>query len=296
MISILIPLYNYKIASLVYSLHHQIKNNALDAEIIIVDDASTVVYEENIQLQNLSLVSYLKLSKNKGRSYARNYLASKANYKYLLFIDCDAEVIHDDFLMIYKDHIEENTEVICGGVEYQRNRPIDQELYLRWLYGTKRESRSVYKRNEKPYNSFSSFNFLIRKDLFQENNFNENIREYGHEDTLFGINLYQQRIRIEHIHNPLVHAGLETNIVFLEKTERSLKNLKYIYETFDNKELLEGSIKLLKYVRIIKNIHLKWLLNLFFNLFKNRLKNNLKSRKPSLFYFDVYKICYYLIV
>lgn len=293
MISILIPLYNYKIASLVYSLHDQIKSNAMDAEIIIVDDASTVVYSENIQLQNLSLVSYLNFSENRGRSYSRNYLASKANYNYLLFIDCDAEVINDNFLMIYQNQIGEKTEVICGGVEYQKTRPKDQELYLRWLYGTKRESRSLYKRNEKPYNSFSSFNFLIKKDLFQKQNFNENIREYGHEDTLFGINLLQNRIRIDHIHNPLVHSGLETNTVFIEKTERSLKNLKFIYATYNNKELLERSIKLLKYVRIIKNIHIKWLVNLFFLLFDNSLKNNLKSSKPSLFYFDLYKICYY---
>ncbi|MBK9012976.1 MAG: hypothetical protein IPM82_02230 [Saprospiraceae bacterium] len=63
-------------------------------------------------------------------------------------------------------------------------------------------------------------NFLIPRQLFLEIQFDETLRQYGHEDTLFGMELARRQVPIVHIDNPLEHIGLEPVDVFLRKTEQ----------------------------------------------------------------------------
>ena len=98
MLSILIPVYNFNISNLVHALVDQIKDNSIEAEIIIVDDASDSQIESNHELQQLPFVTFEQLTQNIGRSKIRNYLASKARYNYLLFIDCDASIYSSHYL------------------------------------------------------------------------------------------------------------------------------------------------------------------------------------------------------
>mgnify|MGYP000465830659 CR=1 FL=1 len=69
------------------------------------------------------------------------------------------------------------------------------------------------------------YKILISKSLFQQLKFNESISEYGHEDTLFGIELQTKNIPINHILNPVVHLGLENEAIFLNKQEKAIQNL-----------------------------------------------------------------------
>jgi len=293
MLSILIPVYNYNVSVLVQKLVKQIDENALHAEIIIVDDASNLFLNENRKLSLLRNVRYELLAKNLGRSAIRNYLTKLARFNSFLFIDCDAKVVSDNYLKKYYDILNQDFDIVCGGLIYQAGVP-DRSYLLRWYYGKNRECKTVNDRMKAPYRSFSSFNFLIKKDVFEKVRFNEEIQSYGHEDTLLGINLKENRANIVHIDNPLLHDGLEPANNFIEKTESSVKNLKRLVENHSNTNFLKENITLVKYVLIINKIKLGWLIKAFYLLIKKGVLINLKSTKPSLILFDFYKIGFYL--
>jgi glycosyltransferase involved in cell wall biosynthesis len=296
MLSVLIPVYNYQITKLVVQLIKQIKESLVCAEIIIVDDASSMYTEENNKIVEFDEVFYERVGNNRGRAAIRNYLASKAKYDYLLFIDCDAKVKNPNFIKNYVQAINNNKEVVCGGLEYESHISKTSKLYFRWYYGIKREYRKAIERNKKPFKSFSSFNFLIRKDIFQKIKFNENLTKYGHEDTLFGIELKKRNYSISQIDNPLVHDGIDETSLFIQKTEQSVKNLKLLYKIYKDSDSIVSSIKLLRYIRIINKMRLAWLFSFGYMAFKNIILINLKSRFPSLLLFDLYKLCYYYTI
>jgi hypothetical protein len=292
MLSVLIPVYNYNVSSLVQNLVKQIKENLLLAEIIIVDDASDLFINENSQLSLLENVNYELLEENIGRSAIRNLLASKASFESYLFIDCDAKIVSKDFLNNYYTFLNQHFNVVCGGLVYQTEVPYKNQI-LRWYYGKNRECKSFKERMKSPFASFSSFNFLIKKDVFDKVKFNEEIKSYGHEDTLLGIQLKNNHHDVFHIDNPLLHDGLEPATDFIRKTESSIKNLKLLVENKSIATLLKEDITLMKYVFRVEELQLRWLIKVMFFLFRKAILHNLKSTKPFLILFDFYKMGFY---
>jgi hypothetical protein len=150
-------------------------------------------------------------------------------FEYLLFIDADSKLVSENYLALYLGHARENC-VLCGGTVYNSQKPADPQKLLRWFYGTSRESVSAGKRNQKKGFIITSNNFLIEKRVFENIRFRENIRDYGHEDTLLGYDLFMANVKICHIDNPVEHTGLEDAEIFLEKTRTALRNLRFINE------------------------------------------------------------------
>ncbi|MDR1454230.1 MAG: glycosyltransferase [Tannerella sp.] len=226
MFSICIPVYNYDVRTLVHSLHRQSGLTGQPFEILLMDDASRESCHAVNSAIDLPHVRYIRLAENVGRSKIRNRLARAAKYPYLIFMDCDSAVPTEDYIRNYIPYFREN--IVCyGGTAYEDKRP-DPSKYLRWKYGKERESRPFTEREKNPNYGFATNNFLVGKALFERVPFDETIRDYGHEDTLFGIQLLSLNIRIEHIDNPLVHLGLEDASVFIAKTEKAVANLRKI--------------------------------------------------------------------
>ncbi len=294
MISILIPVYNFDVRKLVYEINKQAKNKKIDFEIILIDDKSKKIFvEKNRELKNLESVIYIELQKNIGRSKIRNLLAEKSKFEYLIFMDCDSEIENDNFIKNYLKFCK-NEIIIYGGLNYKKKPPIDKKKYFRWFYGIKREVISSEIRKQNSNKSFKTSNFLIHKNIFNKIKFDEKIKTYGHEDTIFGFELKKQNIKIIHIDNPLIHIGLEDNEIFLEKTKEAIENLKYISNKFSNENELFNDIKILKYYKIIKKLKIKFFIILIFLIFKNLIIKNLKSQKPNLKLFDFYKMYFIL--
>lgn len=290
MISILIPIYNYVIIDLVKSIHCQILNTDEEFEIILIDDCSQEEYKtQNKECALLRNTSYFELAHNIGRAKIRNELAKKAQYPYLLFIDCDAKIDNPTYISNYIKECKKQEQIVCGGVKYENRKPQIDKI-LRWKYGHKREMKTAQQRSLSPNKSFTPFNFLISKELFTNTLFDETITEYGHEDTLFGFLLKQKNITIKHIDNPLIHCGIETNAIFLDKTKESIQSLVKIYNQ-NNKEFA-NEIKLIKVYSFFKNIKLLWLINLLFTL-SRRVSYNILLKCPYLFLFDWYKLGYF---
>lgn len=288
MISILIPVYNFDVTDLVQDLHEQVQNLKENIEIILADDGSKEVWKKkNRTLQNLENVNYEELSQNLGRSAIRNYLSKKAKYEFLLFLDNDMKVIGDDFIENYLRSCHRE-KVVTGGLLYPDFLPEGNKI-LHYKVGKNREVKSVSERSKSPYESFLSCNFLVPKSIFRAINFDESLRQYGHEDTLFGMELEKKGIEIVHIENPLVHLGLEPAKVFLSKTEKAIENLCFL-----NKKTDFSKSKLIRISLKINQLGLNSVVLFFLKRIRWFLLKNLNSSAPNLFFFDLYKLLLFI--
>ena len=280
MLSILIPTYNYNCSELVREIHRQAETSGVNYEIIIADDASTLFLDQIKELAELPHCHIIELTKNVGRSRIRNLLADAAHYPYLLFMDCDAQVNSPLFIQNYFPYCTPNC-VVVGGTAYDENEQ-NPNYSLRLKYGRKREANQAFQ------HYFTTFNFMIDKTLFQSVRFNESLVNYGHEDSLFGVEIARKGT-IQNIHNSLIHKGLDSNEDFLKKTQTAVQNLLHIYNKDNHTKLIEASKLLRTYIQL-KQIHFMPFVAFCFKLSKPLLTKNLIGKNPSLFLFDLYKI------
>ena len=290
MLSILIPVYNFNIVSLVTELHKQATKAAVPFEIIVLDDCSSALLrDQNKDAGNLPGVRFYELDKNIGRASIRNRLAEKADYSTLLFMDCDSEVPSDNYIANYLPYCGKDI-VVCGGRSYRQEPPEEPEYLLRWLYGISREQIADAIRNINPYRSFMTNNFLIAKAIILQIQFDESIIQYGHEDTLFGLELKKRGVPVKHIKNPLIHIGLEISREFLRKTAEGIENLLTLLhdEKINRKDIKD--IRLLKAYVFIKKFRLVGIYHFFYGFISNTVMRNLLGSNPSIFAFDLYKL------
>ncbi|HON71277.1 MAG: glycosyltransferase family 2 protein [Bacteroidales bacterium] len=290
MISVCIPVYNFDVTELVGELIAQANRLQYPIEILIFDDHSHSYFRNrNSQLASHSLVNYLEFDFNIGRSKIRNRLADVATGQWLLFLDCDVMVDDPNYLKRYIENLP-NAKVVCGGRKYGP-KPFRPELLLRWKYGVKRECRSAYSRQLKPYSSFISGNFLIEYDTFHSIRFNEELSGYGHEDTLLGLDLKKHKVDILHIDNPTIHMGLDSNQEFLEKTDQGVKNLVKILHIMPcMRRDIEKSITLLKVFRFLRKVGMLYPLRWVSRVYTPLLRKQLCGSRPSILLMDLYKL------
>lgn len=288
-LSICIPVYNTQVLSLVRELISQAKSLNRAYEIVVLDDASRQEAKTaNAALKEMENVVYQELPENIGRAAIRNKLAQKARARLLLFLDDDSMPASKDFL---KNYISQKLEgVCCGGRQYPDKDPGPQ-YRLHYTYGRFRESRTADQRAVKPYHSFHSNNFVIKKEVMLSTPFDESLRKYGHEDSFFAYQLMQKQVPLKHIDNPVLHTQLETNKEFLMKTRQGLENLHLLQQ----RENFSDFIKLLKTAKRLAKRGLAPLMKGIY--LRNRKKwehHLLTSEKPSMRIFNLYKLGYFL--
>ena len=225
MLSVLVPVYNTDVRFLASQLSQEGLELGIPFEIRIYDDASDAAFLLlNQTLDQFPGVVYHRLPENVGRSKIRNLLANAAVYDFLVFLDADSAIPEPGFLRRYLRHLDAG-KVLYGGRCYADRPPEPGELVLHWRVGHKKEQMDVAFRQKQPYLSFMSNNFLIHRRVFERIGFDEKIKTYGHEDTVFGLILQQNSVPILHLDNPLQHTGLEPVRVFLDKSRTAALNL-----------------------------------------------------------------------
>lgn len=287
MLSILIPTYNYDCTQLVYDLQGQAEHAAIDYEIIVADDASPILgyRERNRVINALPHCRLVELPENVGRARIRNRLADEAQGEWLLFMDSDAEVVSDSFLCDYLAHTD--TDVVCGGLCHSDTLP-SPEVSLRYAYERRADKRRAARyRSQRPYEQFITFCFMVRASVFHTIRFDARITEYGHEDTLFGIELKRRQVGIRHIDNPMRQGGIETNEEFLEKTRAALRNLVAMENT------MQGHSSLLKVYRLLHRARLTRCVARWYVKNEQLITGRLKGDTPPLRLFFLYKLGYY---
>ena len=284
-LSILIPTFNQDCTQLVHDLLEQLPQ---DAEILVADDGSTAIpiRENNASIAQLPQCRYWQAKMNLGRARIRNLLAEMAEGEWILFIDSDAQVKSKDFIASYLNQTEGN-HVICGGTGNYETCP-SKDKALRYKYEVHAEQkRSLKERRRHPYAQFTTFNFMIERSLFQQILFCNDICDYGHEDTLFGLELKDRKIPILHIDNKLIHTGLEPTPAYLRKIKTSLFTLSNM-DIKVQKRVTISAIAL-----FIKRCHLKGLATHLFNVSNHWMKQNLLGENPSLLLFKLYKLGFF---
>ena len=237
MLSILIPTYNYDCSSLVYDLDTMCSKANIDYEIIVGNDGSTANMQNLKNLtQTLKYFKFLDFKGNRGRSIIRNTLAREAKYEKLLFIDSDMKVYKSDFIELY---VKEKSPIVAGGIKVLEDQ---NPIYI--LHKKYEKNRST--------NIATTQNLLVRKDIFNEIRFIENVKKYGYEDIIFSHRL-DKMYGIKFIYNPLIHNGPIPTDIFIERLAESTETLIELYKDEKyHKDIIESSKLLRAYMKIKK--------------------------------------------
>lgn len=284
-ISVLIPTFNYDCRRLVEQLLQQLP---ADGEIIVGDDCSTNpnVLDALKEMEGWPGCRIFRPTHNLGRAAIRNALAREAKGEWLIFIDADAEVRSSSFISDYLAAARE-ADVVCGGTGNMRRCP-RPAARLRYDYEVAAEKRLTQEhRRRHPYAGFTTFNFLIRRTTFLSILFDEHCHEYGHEDTLFGLELKMRGIKVLHIDNKLTHLGLEDADIYLSKTETALRSLAGM--SMEQKQNVRISQMYLQ----LREWHLGGLVLGVFRLTRRLLRKNLLGKHPNQLLFSFYKLGFY---
>ena len=289
MLSVLIPVYNYAVFPLVLEVHKQCVAAGIQFEILCQDDCSTSHIEENLAIEQLPYCTFSKNKVNLGRGNNRNLLIQKAQFDWLLLLDCDMFPKDSFFIKNYLSFIQKPmSSLVFGGIIYHPKKPHHSQL-LRWVYGQKREALSCEFRNKKPNSRALTSNLVIRKEIALSHPFPESVSDYGYEDLSFLSNLGQKNITVFHIDNPTFHLNLETSAQFLAKTEIALQNLVLLIQT---NRIKANESKIIATFLWVKKLHLVQLTAWFFQQTKTVTTKNLLFDNPSLLLFDWYKLGY----
>jgi glycosyltransferase involved in cell wall biosynthesis len=290
-ISLLIPVYNYDIIELVHSMKSAIGKVPELIEILIGDDGSSPEFTEKYRTLESENVKVITSEKNIGRAAIRNKLALEANGDFLLFLDADVILpgTAEAYILKWIPYIN-SSRVICGGTLYHDSPPGDPDKLLRWKYGKWREQVKASERNKHPHAGFSTFNVMIEKSVFSKIRFNEELKQYGHEDTLLGYQLKKAGIGILHIDNGLIHEGVESNREYLNKTKLGIENLSKLYDKVTDKKSFSETVRILKAYNKLRFLGLTRIMAAIYIRCRDRMEIRLDSNKISLILFGFYKM------
>lgn len=289
-LSILIPVYNDDCTRLAMELSRQAALiDGLNYEILAADDCSPdrEAVAPNRAVNDLPYGRYIERPQNVGSAANRNLLARDSRYEWLLFVDCDVDITSDDFLRRYLDGSDE-ADVIMGGIAIGGDSQTLQSN-LRYRYEKQSEPmHTAMQRSQRPYQSFRSCNFLIRRDTLLRCPFDERFQKSGYEDVLLGKQLKASRAVMRHIDNPVTMTHYEQNADYINKVERSLRTL----HTF--RADLRGYSRLLTTADGIHLTVVRRLLGLGFRLLGPLVRRQLCGHHPSLRLYQPYRLGYYL--
>ncbi|MDQ1098165.1 MULTISPECIES: glycosyltransferase family 2 protein [Chryseobacterium] len=284
-ISVCIPVYNFDVRELVAALNREIYVYTLDAEIILIDDAS----ENSFSEINRELVGkvhhFVFLKQNIGRSRIRNRFIQYAVGDYLLFLDCDVRIDNPAFLRRYIAELRQNPvpELIYGNFKISEQHSGS----LRNRYSVAREIFSGERSSD--ISIFKTVNFAIKKEVLIQFPFNEDLTGYGYEDYVFAKLLEKNGISFLAFNNPVIHVDDTDNAVFLKKTEVSMDTLYGLMTSAENSPFIQD-IRVYRAATKLKKLKLDAAFLVMYGIAGKILYRNLVSENPKIRLLDIYKL------
>lgn len=284
MISVLIPTYNQVCVDLVRELSRQMKRDNITGEIIVIDDCSDdkSVISANRQINDIPFARLIELDNRVSISVMRNTLVDNAKYEIFICLDADVTLQKDSFIQDYLEAISD-VDVVCGGLMYSKQEGV---VSLRYRYGAIAESESEEERRKHPFCNFKTSNYCVRRSVFDNVRFDEEIAQYGYEDLLFGKDLEENGFTIKHIDNAVYHNDTDTDIDFLKKTYCALNNLVYHYD-----KLLSHS-KILQLYASVRRKRLAFIFRISYVLCGELMERHVLSGNAKIWVFQLLKLCY----
>nr|HMU05355.1 hypothetical protein [Saprospiraceae bacterium] len=87
------------------------------------------------------------------------------------------------------------------------------------------------------------------------------------------------------IDNPVIHDGLETNTIFIKKTENAIINLVKLYQANKLK-----TTRLIQWYQWLKDYGLLSSFEWAYTKMENKIQTNILSEKPSVKLFNFWKL------
>ena len=154
----------------------QVLPDGLLCEIIVVDDGSDDDTALLLSTCNAPNVRILRLSRNQGRSAARNAGATHARGEFLAFVDCDCRPATTHFLASHLRMLRNNYIATCG--------PVAGDGHGFWSrYQSDASARRARQHAQGASFAGSTQNFAVRTEAFRQvGGFDTRYKEYGFED------------------------------------------------------------------------------------------------------------------
>jgi prepilin-type processing-associated H-X9-DG protein len=222
-LSVLVPFYRHDPSPLLFMLDRE----NVAAEVLLLDNGSAdPKLLENVKTTIAAMdlpCTLIKLDRNEGRSKGRNRLARHARSANFLFVDSDMLPDDPNYLGIYIDLIEaRNPAVVFGGYSV-RQAPDAPEYALHRRLAMHSDCAPAAIRRLFPEKHVFTTNLLVRRDVFEEETFDESFRGWGWEDIEWSMRV-GQRYPLTHIDNSCTHLGLNTARMLAAKFEQSAAN------------------------------------------------------------------------
>jgi len=250
-VSVIIPTFNEseKLLLLLKSLENQTVNNF---EIIVVDDGSTddtkEAVEGYISSSNLN-ISYFYLDNTNifGAGLARNYGAKKARGNILIFLDQDnvaERTLVESYLKIH-----EKEDIILGYYSgYNNNKNlyynikeledyVDEGKKITRIIPDFRDNEFNNKSRKEAWKVFVSANFSIKKKLFLNYLFDEQMISWGCEDVEFGYRLVRDGNLPFFCRDCITYNSSNENMLNKDKFISLMNSLIYFYEKHKTDEI-----------------------------------------------------------
>ena len=191
-VDIIIPCYNAQniIKQCIHSVMHQKYNNQIN--IYLINDGST---DDTLKILN-SFIDYPNIHiinnpTNAGRSVTRNKGIFSGNGEVLLFLDSDMTVQTNWVESHIKILEYDNVVGVVGDYKLPTNQTPNK--LDKYLYHPKRGARKFKNNAHIPFRYFLFSNTAIKREVFNVvGPFNENIIEYGGEDTDLAIRIWEK--------------------------------------------------------------------------------------------------------
>lgn len=286
MISILIPCYNFNAYPLALKLEKQALLLDVNFEIICSDDGSfSLKNEKNQKINLLTNSKFIELKKNIGRIQNRIFLAEKAQYDWLIFLDVDSEPKKNDYLKKYISNIG-SSDFVFGGNEFKYN--LNGKFSLKNKFAKRREAKSSTDRKKKPYKYIISANFMAKKSSFLYCYSKIKYKSYGNDYIISSV-LQNNNILIHHIDNFTMVSVNDDNEQFILKSKDALKNL---YKNYSEGNLSKSSISILNAFSILDKLKMCKVFLLVTNPIEKFIFKKINSKNPNLILFDIFRLRY----
>ena len=286
MISILIPCYNFNAYPLALKLEKQALLLDVNFEIICSDDGSfSLKNEQNQKINLLTNSKFIELKKNIGRIQNRIYLAKKAQYDWLIFLDVDSEPKKNDYLKKYISNIG-SSDFVFGGNEFKYN--LNGKFSLKNKFAKRREAKSSTDRKKKPYKYIISANFMAKKSSFLYCYSKIKYKSYGNDYIISSV-LQNNNILIHHIDNFTMVSVNDDNEQFILKSKDALKNL---YKNYSEGNLSKSSISILNAFSTLDKLKMCKFFLLVTNPIEKFIFKKINSKNPNLILFDIFRLRY----
>lgn len=289
MLSVCIPVHNKNITQLLSELSRQFESISDLVELLVFDDGSSCPVHDGLHL--FPGVKFIYSKENVGRSAARNQLIKEAKGPYVLFLDAGSEILNPRFLEDWISVLNKGESMVYfGGSDYPTTPP-EKSFQLRWRVGVARESKS-WDFRKRYQTTFKTNNSVLHQQVFDRLKFDESLRTYGHEDTLFGFELSQIGMEVRQVNIPVMNQIKDSNEAFLKKTKSAVDNLILAQQRSSSPERFKHYVKLLNTYEKIKALRLESLLTLLEKTIKVRIEKRLKRGDSFLMQqrFDLYKL------